>query len=127
MIRRPPRSTLFPYTTLFRSRSTNTAMGTYAYLAPERIVGHAGDDRSDQYSLGCTAFECLTGKPPFPSHNPAQIVKAHLELPPPKVTDARPELSRNVDTVLARALAKNPMDRYPSCTAFLTALPGALD
>src|SRR5262245_6578135 len=43
---------------------TVTAMGTYAYLAPERIVGYAGDDRSDQYSLGCTAFECLTSKPP---------------------------------------------------------------
>jgi serine/threonine protein kinase len=106
---------------------TVTAMGTYAYLAPERIVGHAGDDRSDQYSLGCTTFECLTGKPPFPSHSPAQIVKAHLEVPPPRVTDSRPQLSTAVDEVVARAMAKNPMDRYPSCGAFVTALRAALD
>ncbi len=106
---------------------TNTAMGTYAYLAPERIVGHAGDDRSDQYSLGCTAFECLTGKPPFPSHSPAQIVKAHLESPPPKVSDGPSKLPTRVDAVLARALAKNPMDRYSSCGAFVSALRIALD
>ncbi len=111
----------------YETRSgTSTAMGTYSYLAPERIVGHAGDDRSDQYSLGCTTHECLTGKPPFPHHSPAQIVKAHLELAPPKVTEARPELSTAVDRVLARALAKNPMDRYPSCGAFAADLRDAL-
>jgi serine/threonine protein kinase len=107
--------------------STNTAMGTYAYIAPERIVGHSGDDRSDQYSLACTAYECLTGTPPFPSHNPAQIIKAHLELPPPKASQTNPELTAMADAVLDRALAKNPMDRYPSCGAFVTALRGALD
>lgn len=110
-----------------RSTGTSTAMGTYAYLAPERCVGHPGDDRSDQYSLGCATFECLTGKPPFPNHSPAQIVRAHLEMPPPSASAVRPELPAAVDDVLARAMAKNPIDRYPTCGAFASALRDALD
>src|SRR5687768_18079456 len=64
MIRRPPRSTLFPYTTLFRS-----VLGTPAYMAPEQGAGEDVDARADMYSLGCIMYHCLCGRPPFNAEN----------------------------------------------------------
>jgi len=87
------------------------AIGTWAYMAPERFSGRA-DARSDVYSLGCVLYECLTGARPFGNTDPAQQMHAHLTSDPPSVHRANPAVGRGLDSVIARAMAKNPDDRY---------------
>jgi eukaryotic-like serine/threonine-protein kinase len=107
---------------------TGTAqfLGTLDYVAPEQIQGRPADGRTDQYGLACAAFELLTGAPPFRREDAAAVMYAHLSDPPPPVTSRRADLPPGLDLVLARALAKAPADRYPSCQAFADALLQAL-
>jgi Tol biopolymer transport system component len=100
--------------------------GTPEYTAPEQIQGAAADGRTDQYALACSAFELLTGTVPFARGETWATVWAHLKTPPPALTELRPDLPQAVDAVLGRAMAKNPMDRYPSCREFADALRAAL-
>ena len=97
-------------------------MGTPDYLSPEQIGGQPADARADQYALACSAFELLTGTPPFHRDDPTAVVNAHLSEPPPLVTSRRPGLPQAVDGVFAKALAKAPGDRYASCGQFADAL-----
>ncbi|QLL08777.1 serine/threonine-protein kinase [Mycobacterium vicinigordonae] len=99
----------------------NVAMGTISYVAPEQLLGKQLDGRADQYALAATAFHLLTGAPPFQDSNRAVVVSHHLSTPPPRISERRPELA-HLDAVLARALAKHPEDRYPSCVEFAQAL-----
>ncbi|HET7170186.1 MAG TPA: ABC transporter substrate-binding protein [Gaiellales bacterium] len=89
--------------------------GTIAYVAPEQIQGGAVDGRCDVYALGCVAFECLTGRPPFDRETDVAVVLAHLQDPPPSVSALRPDVSAALDAVIERALAKRPDDRYATC------------
>ncbi|MGW5456438.1 serine/threonine-protein kinase [Nocardia sp. NPDC003979] len=100
-------------------------LATLAYAAPELIRLDAVDHRADQYSLGCTLFELLTGRKPFPRDTPAAVINAHLTAPPPRPTELNPRLPPAVDAVIARALAKNPDDRYASCGALAAAASAA--
>jgi serine/threonine-protein kinase len=84
------------------------------YAAPEQFQGKTVDARTDVYSLGCVLYECLTGEVPYPQDNQAALVYAHLMGTPPKVTDKLPDLPVAIDRVVAKAMAKNPEDRYPS-------------
>jgi WD40 repeat protein len=90
-------------------------MGTIDYLAPEQIAGEEVDGRADAYSLGCVFYECLVGQPPFRRDSDLAVVFAHLETEPPPPTAGRPDLPAALDAVIARALAKEPGERYPSC------------
>ena len=101
--------------------ATNMLVGTAAYCAPEQLRGLDLDARADQYALGCTAFNLLTGSAPFQHSNPAVVISQHLSAPPPPVSERRPELAE-LDAVIARALAKNPGDRYSTCADFAAAL-----
>jgi DNA-binding beta-propeller fold protein YncE len=101
-------------------------LGTPDYAAPEQIEGAGADGRTDQYALACSAFELLTGKVPFARSEGWATVWAHLNTPPPALTALRPELPRAADVVLARAMAKSPQDRYPTCREFAAALRAAL-
>jgi WD40 repeat protein/tRNA A-37 threonylcarbamoyl transferase component Bud32 len=96
-------------------------MGTIDYVAPEQIAGEEIDGRADVYSLGCVLFECLVGQPPFPRDSDIAVVFAHLESEPPAPSARRPELPAALDAVIARALAKEPGQRYPSCREFARA------
>ena len=87
-------------------------MGTPDYTAPEQIQASTVDRRVDVYSLGCVLHECLTGQPPFRSAREEEVLYAHLQDPPPKVTDLRPDLSPRIDDVVAKAMAKAPEERY---------------
>ncbi|MGV9663497.1 protein kinase domain-containing protein [Nocardia niigatensis] len=109
-----------------RLTRTGTFTATLAYAAPEQLVGHPLDHRTDQYSLACTLFHLLTGTPPYPADNPAAIIQAHLRAGAPSVRRHRPDLPPALDAVLATALAKKPSQRYPSCTAFAHAAQQAL-
>ena len=100
-------------------------MGTLDYISPERIEGHQADGRADQYALACSAFEMLTGAPPFRSPEAAALMYAQLSQPPPPLTSRRPDLPAAADQVFARALAKAPGDRYPSCREFADAMRAA--
>ncbi|KAF0845787.1 serine/threonine-protein kinase [Nocardia caishijiensis] len=100
-------------------------LATLAYAAPELIRLDAVDHRADQYSLGCTLYELLTGRKPFPRETPAAVINAHLTAPPPRPTELNPHLPPAVDAVIARALAKNPDDRYASCGALAAATAAA--
>lgn len=103
--------------------ATNMLVGTTAYCAPEQLQGADLDARADQYALGCTAYNLLTGSAPFHHSNPAVVIGQHLSAPPPLISQRRPELAE-LDPVIAKALAKHPSDRYASCTDFAAALAG---
>jgi serine/threonine-protein kinase len=101
-------------------------MGTLDYIAPEQIEGKPVDGRADQYGLACVAFQCLTGRAPFTRETDIATAMAHLREAPPSAVEIRPDLPAAADAVLARALAKRPGDRFPSCESFVAALRQAL-
>ncbi|MFE3545948.1 protein kinase [Nocardia sp. NPDC059177] len=105
---------------------TGLAVGTIAYAAPEQMQGLAVGPRSDQYALAATAFDLLTGVQPFTGTNPVAVIMAHAQQPVPSVRARRPDLAPQVDAVLDRAMAKSPMDRFPTSRDFATALGQAL-
>lgn len=84
------------------------------YAAPEQIRGETLTPATDVYGLGCTLFECLTGRVPFPGDTPDAVTAQQLGSPPPLVTELRPDLPSDFDEIVARAMAKQPGDRYPS-------------
>jgi ABC-type transport system substrate-binding protein len=101
-------------------------VGTVDYVAPEQIAGEPVDGRADVYALGCVLFECLTGARPFERDSELAVVYAHLNEPPPRVTDLRGELPAALEDVVATALAKEPAARYASCSALAVAARDAL-
>ncbi len=103
--------------------ATNMVVGTTAYAAPEQLMGSDIDGRADQYALGCTAFHLLTGAAPYQNSNPAVVITQHLSAPPPLIGEQRPELAE-LNDVFTKVLAKDPGDRYPTCSDFAAALTG---
>ncbi|HEX6023519.1 MAG TPA: protein kinase [Solirubrobacter sp.] len=89
-------------------------VGTLDYVAPEQIRGERIDARADVYSFGCLLFYTLTGVVPFPRESDEARLWAHLSEPPPKPTDLVPDLPPAFNSVIERALAKIPDERYPS-------------
>ncbi len=106
--------------------TTGMMVATLRYAAPEQIDGRPVDHRTDQYSLACTLFHLITGSAPYPGPNVAAIMNGHLSAPIPRPSDIRPDLPKAFDTVIARALAKKPAKRYPTCGAFAAAARAAL-
>jgi serine/threonine-protein kinase len=106
-----------------RLTQTGFAVGTPLYMSPEQAVGDANvDGRSDLYSLGCVLYEMLTGQPPFTGDAVAQITQQHLLAPPPRVTQARPEVHASIEQAIERALAKDPSVRPWPAARFIDAL-----
>ncbi|WP_327141872.1 protein kinase domain-containing protein [Nocardia sp. NBC_01327] len=105
---------------------TGTFTATLAYASPEQLTGSPLDGSSDQYSLACTLFWLLTGSGPFSATNPAAVIQGHLQQPPPPLSGLRPGLPHSLDLVMAKAMAKRPEDRFPSCADFAAAARRAL-
>ncbi len=105
--------------------ATNMTVGTVFYAAPEQLTGNIIDGRADQYALAATAFQLFTGAPPFENSNAAVIIGKHLSAPPPSLSQRRPDLAA-LDPVLAKALAKDPKDRFDKCADFARALQHSL-
>ncbi|HKD94447.1 MAG TPA: Stk1 family PASTA domain-containing Ser/Thr kinase [Gaiellaceae bacterium] len=93
---------------------TGSIVGTAQYLSPEQAKGGEVDPRSDLYSLGVVLYELLTGKTPFDGETPVEIAMKHLSTTPKPPSSLRPDVPRELDMVVMRALAKNPDDRYQS-------------
>ena len=93
---------------------TGSIVGTAQYLSPEQARGGEVDPRSDLYSLGIVLYELLTGKTPFDGETPVEIAMKHLSTAPKPPSKLRPDIPRELDMVVLRALAKNPDDRYQS-------------
>src|SRR3989454_8493391 len=116
MIRRPPRSTLFPYTTLFRSEmagpagasgvtmtvltrsptraqpltSEGSIVGTFQYMSPEQLEGKEADARSDLWALGCVLYEMATGRKAFAGKSQASLIGAIMNTDPPPMAEIAP-------------------------------------
>src|SRR5256884_4257522 len=87
-------------------------VGTAQYLSPEQARGSPVDQRSDVYSLGIVLYELLTGTVPFNGDTPVEIAMKHLSAVPEPPSSKRPEIPRDLDLIVMRALAKDPADRY---------------
>jgi eukaryotic-like serine/threonine-protein kinase len=96
-------------------------IGTPAYMSPEQAMGHPVGARSDQYALAVMVYEMLAGRLPFQGEPVAQMVQ-HASVEPPPLETFNPEIVPSARAAVARALSKNPDDRYSSCTAFIDAL-----
>ena len=87
-------------------------VGTAQYLSPEQARGGGVDQRSDLYSLGIVLYELLTGSVPFTGDSPVEIAMKHLSGTPEPPSAKRPDLPRELDLIVTRALAKDPDERY---------------
>ncbi|WP_431234255.1 serine/threonine-protein kinase [Mycolicibacterium psychrotolerans] len=102
-------------------------LASAAYASPEMLRGNEVDGRADVYSLGCSLFRLLTGKPPFfDAGSKDDVVQAHLHREPPGATEFAPWLPQAIDDVIATAMAKDPAERYPSAGELARAASAAL-
>jgi serine/threonine-protein kinase len=109
-----------------RLTGTGNAIGTFQYMAPERMGGHPDDARADIYALACVLYECLTGQPPFPGTNMGSLVAAHLHTPPPQPSMAKADVPQQLDEVIATGMAKEPDQRYATTVELAVAAHDAV-
>ncbi len=100
-------------------------LGTPDYMSPEQIAGTAVDGRADQFSLGVIAFELLTGEKPFVAETLPALFYRIAHQPSPDAVLLNRSLSPEIGKVLERAMAKDAVDRFPTCLAFVDALTEA--
>jgi len=93
-------------------------IGTARYIAPERIEGKAPTERSDVYSLGLVAYELIAGRPPNAEMETEDLLRVRLDGRAPSLRSARVGINEEIDTVIAKALARDPQSRYASAGAF---------
>ncbi len=106
-----------------RLTSTGVAIGTVGYMSPEQSLGSASiDARSDQYSLAAVLYEMLTGEPPFTGPNAQTVIARKNTEVARAIRPVRETVSAGLEAVVLRALARDPVDRYPTTEAFRAAL-----
>jgi serine/threonine protein kinase len=105
--------------------STGMLMGTPHYMSPEQCRGEPPDPRSDLYSVGVLLFQMLTGELPFVADGAPAVMYAHLRTPPPIPSTIRSDLPDRLDHVVARALAKDPGQRFTTAREFRLVLEGS--
>jgi hypothetical protein len=102
------------------------SVGTPAYVSPEQIERGSVDGRADEYALGCLLYECLTGEAPFSRDAELAVLWAHVQEEPPAASEHNPDLPTEIDPVIATAMAKDPEQRYATCTELVHAARDAL-
>jgi serine/threonine-protein kinase len=105
---------------------TAQVIGTAQYLSPEQARGERVDARSDLYSTGCLLYELLTGRPPFTGDSPVAIAYQHVRENPVPPSRLDPDLPVWADSIVLRAMAKDPADRYQSAAEMRTDIQRAL-
>ncbi|MDG4861280.1 protein kinase [Streptomyces sp. T-3] len=96
---------------------TGMVVGTPQYLSPEQALGRGVDARSDLYSVGIMLFQLVTGRLPFEADSPLAIAYAHVQEEPVAPSSINRALPPAVDALVARALKKNPNERFPTAEA----------
>ncbi|MFF8831970.1 protein kinase [Streptomyces sp. NPDC015131] len=96
---------------------TGMVVGTPQYLSPEQALGRGVDARSDLYSVGIMLFQLLTGRIPFDADSPLAIAYAHVQEEPVAPSSINRSITPAMDALVARALKKNPNERFPSAAA----------
>ncbi len=101
---------------------TGMMVGTPEYMSPEQAEAKPVDQHSDIYSLGVVLYQLLTGRVPFEAESPTAVLLAHVTQPPRPPSQLNPAISRAVESVVMRALAKNPAERFDSAGELTKAL-----
>lgn len=109
-----------------RLTHAGNAIGSFAYMAPERFSDAPVGPAADLYALGCVLYECLCGTAPFQRSSAASVINAHLNQAPDRITERRADLTAAMDAVLARAMAKEPGLRFRTAREFSAAAAAAL-
>jgi serine/threonine protein kinase len=106
--------------------SVGTIVGTPEYLSPEQGTGDTIDYRTDVYSLGIVLYQMLAGRVPFTGTSPVAVAIKHTLEEPPLITRFNPQVPKNVEAVVMKAMAKSPSQRYDSAGMFAQALRQAV-
>jgi serine/threonine-protein kinase len=106
--------------------ATAAVIGTAQYLSPEQARGEAVDARSDVYATGCVLYELLTGEPPFTGDSPVAIAYQHVREAPRPPSEVHPGLPKEMDSIVLKALNKNPLNRYQTAAEMRSDLVRAL-
>jgi tetratricopeptide (TPR) repeat protein len=101
-------------------------MGSFDYIAPEQLEGGEVDARTDVYALGCVIYEALTGDVPYPRDTGAAKLFAHVAMPPPSLLEAKPDALPELDALIAKAMAKDPDERFATAAELAEALQAAV-
>jgi len=102
-------------------------LGTPTYMAPEQIQAEEITTAADLYGFAVTIYQMLTGKAPYEAASPSAVLVAHITQPVPDILQDAPDLPPDIGTVMARALAKNPDERYPTAGELANHLFAALE
>ena len=102
--------------------ASGASVGTPQYMSPEQAQGLAVDGRSDIYCLGAVLYEAIAGRPPFTTDSPMAVILMHINEPLTPPRKLRPDLPKEMERVILKALAKSPADRYQRMEDFLTDL-----
>jgi serine/threonine-protein kinase len=106
--------------------NTMSVIGTWAYMAPERITTADSDARADIYALACVLYECLAGTQPFPGDSLEQQIGGHIAMAPPMVSHRRRDVPEQLDAVITKGMAKNPDERYATTREMALAAKAAV-
>ena len=101
---------------------SNKVQGTRSYMSPEQIRGQAVDQRADLYSLGCTLFELIAGRPPFTGGSSNELLHKHLNAMPPSIDSINNHVTPDFARLLRQTMAKKPAERPKTTADFLTSL-----
>lgn len=107
------------------STLAGTIVGTPLYISPEQVNSKPLDHRADMYSLGCSFFHLITGKPPFEGEAPFDVIAKHMRDTPPSMLQVRPDISPRFAIIFDRLMAKTPDERYATHEELLAALEAA--
>ena len=102
-----------------RQDSATHVQASLPYAAPELLTGRAPSGATDEYALACTAIELITGTLPFVTPTAAALMDAQLHSPPPRMSRTISWLPHAFDSIVAKAMAKDPDARYPSCVEMI--------
>ncbi|NOZ02273.1 MAG: protein kinase, partial [Deltaproteobacteria bacterium] len=99
-----------------------TLHGKVAYMSPEQVMGKECDARADVFGLGVVAYEMLTGKRPFDAETDVAVLEQVRQCEPVPICEAGPFVSASLGNIISRAMAREPVERYPSMDEFLRAM-----